>query len=136
MIVLIITLTLAVILVASFSLPMVKEKTNTVAYSETLTKINASNEENKTLTYTDIVSSSLSIAGLTITSNYTIDYDTGIVTFVAGSSLNGTYTASYNYYPSGYLTNSNERNLFGIIGLALIIGLLAWVFMSFGIDKS
>lgn len=75
-----------------------------------------------TLEYASFDPQALSIAGLTLTNNYTVDYNTGIVT-ILNTTANATYTASYSYEASNYLDSAGEIALAGIIMLAFIIGI-------------
>ena len=129
----ILILLIALAIITTFAIPIIKNNTESQSYTESLIKINASNEENKTLTYTDMETGSFSISGLTATNNYTIDYTTGVVTFVAGSSLNDTYTASYNYYEDTYQTSAGNRAVFGLLILVLIFGLVYLAGSMFGL---
>ena len=123
---------IAMIIIVSVAIPTVKTSTDVTSTTQSLIQNVEPNELNTTLTYSDLETGSLSIAGLTLTNNYTIDYTTGVVTFVAGSSINGTYTASYNYYADSYLDSTSNRMAFGLVSLVLIFGLVYWIGKLFG----
>lgn len=127
----IISLILAVILVASFSLPVVRTGDTLTTTSESLVYANTSNNQTFTLANTP-TSASLSIVGLTLTDNYTVDYTAGTVKVLDGTVV-ATYSSTYSYEGSTYLTNTTERTLWSIMGLAFIIGLLMFVFVTFGV---
>lgn len=132
---LIITATILVILVTLVLVPQVKNTTSAQRYSENLVHDDAANDANFTLSVTDnLVDDSLVIGGdMTEGTNYTVDYDTGIVHFNASYVVNGTYGVVYNYYSSNYLESTQDRLLMGVVVLAVIIGILWFLFMAFGL---
>jgi hypothetical protein len=126
----IIALTVAVIIGSAVLIPAVKQTTSDVTYSQDLICSSGENQTD-TLTMDNLVSGSLSITGLTLTNNYTINYTSGVVSFVNGTTP-GTYASEYSYYSANYIDNANERTLMGVIVLAFIIGLVGWLFIQFG----
>ena len=126
---------LGVILIAYLTIPMIKNTTQAQPYRDTLVKINASGvggPENTTLTKTDLVTNGLTISGLTLGANYSVDYTNAVVT-LAVNTTNGTYTAGYTYYEPGYLTTAGERSLMAVGVVACIVGLLVFLFNLFGV---
>jgi hypothetical protein len=131
-----ITVTLLAILVASLLIPQVQNTTKSQSYTENLVKVNASANEEFTLDKASdgltLETATLSVSGLALTTNYTVNYDTGVVT-INNVTAAGTYPATYKYYTSTYLDNSAERTLMAIVVLAGIIGLVVLVFRGFGL---
>lgn len=126
-------LLIAIIVIVNVAIPQVKETTNAQSYTESLVYNDQPNNQNVTLTYTDMVSGSLSITGLTVNTNYTIDYDTGNVEFTGSNTLNGTYTASYEYYSSTYLSTASHRALMGLVIIVILFGLVYFGGSMFGV---
>ena len=127
----IIGIAIVALLIANFAIPMVKQSTDGIRYSENLIKVNATNNETFNLTQKPVLAASFSITGLT-TANYSIDYTLARVV-LNDKTANNTYSANYQYTTGSYLTNTSERVLFAVIGLALIIGLIAYMFNEFGL---
>jgi hypothetical protein len=126
----IIAVTVAVIIGSAVLIPMVKQTTSDVTYNENLVCGSGENQTD-TLTMDNLVSGSLTITGLTLTTNYTVNYTSGLVSFVNGTTPD-TYPSEYSYYSATYIDNVSERALMGVIVLAFIIGIVAWLFMQFG----
>lgn len=123
---------LGVVLVAYLLIPMIKNTTDSQIDQDTLIKVNATAWENFTLEKTPMESASLTITGLVVTANYTIDYTTALVT-INNATANASYTATYYYYEPGYLENAGERSLMAIGIIACMIGLLMFLFNLFGV---
>lgn len=126
-------LVLAVILIAYTTLPMLKQTTTSQPYTETLVKTSENGTaETETLTKDDLETGSVTITGLTVNSNYTVNYTAATIRFTANTT-NNSYTAYYNYYAPGYLEDSGDRSLMAVGVLACIIGLLVVVFEITGV---
>ena len=127
---------LAIILIANVLVPVVNQSRNLQTASENLVRNDAPNAQNVTLEQADnnlvLDSGSLSITGLTLTANYTVDYDTGIVTFNSTTD-NGTYASTYDYQAAGYLTNSTHRVVIGLTILASLLGIVVLIFKGFSL---
>lgn len=128
----IIILTLAVILVSTLLIPQVKNSVQSQSDSDTLSyTLNDTVNSSYTLQYTNLEAGSVSIAGLTENTNYTLNTNTAVITILANKTATGSYIASYKYYSSGYLTNSGDRSLFAVVVLGAIIGLVYMIFSKF-----
>ena len=130
----IIMLTIGVVFVAYLFIPQVQESTNTKDASDTLIHT-ANDTTNKTFTLenTPVVSGSLSISGLTLSTNYTVDYDTAVVTLLANYSATNNYTAIYEYTGSRYIDSTTDRALMGVLITVAIAGLLYWIARTLGL---
>ena len=126
----IIMLTIAVVFVAYLSIPQI-QVSGDFDFSESLTKLNASNNETYTLTHFPVID--FSISGLTETTNYTLTDETGSIMFLAGKSTNGTYTAVYNYEGSRYIDTIQDRALFFVLITIFIVGLVYKAAEMFGL---
>lgn len=126
---------LAIILVANVLAPVVDQSRAAQSTTESLARTTAPNFENDTLSkaasYT-LETGGLTITGLTLTTNYTVDYTTGVVTF-NNVTANGTYSATYGYYEASYLTNATHRTVMGLTILACLLGIVALIFKGFGL---
>ena len=128
---LIISFTIGALLLANLFIPQTSNFDTLSTTTDSLVKVNASQNESFTLTQDEI--SLLTIAGLTLTTNYTIDNaETGIIT-LNDHTGNDTYIASYSYEPDGYVDDVSTRMLGGLLALAGIVGLLYFVFKGFGL---
>jgi len=126
-----VTFTIGALLLANLFIPQTQPLSTLSTTSESLIKVNASANETFTLTHDEI--SSFSIAGLTLTTNYSIsDAETGVI-ILNDDTLNDTYLASYSYEPDGYSDDAGTRAIAALLGLAAIVGLLYFVFRSFGL---
>lgn len=128
---LLIMATLGVIVLAYIFIPVIKSTTSDLEYSE-LIQCSTGENQTDTLTFTTMKSGSLAVEGLTLTDNYTIDYDTGIVSFV-NRTTPGNYSATYNYYSGSYLTDTSDRSLMAVLILLGIMGLIYFIAQGFGI---
>lgn len=127
-----ISATLGVILLVSAFIPMVKSATDTVTSSDSLVyTFNDTVNASFTLTYDDLAS--LSIAGLTLNTNYTQDFDAGTVTILANTTATDNYTAAYAYKPASYLDDPGNRTLAAVLVIAGIIGLFYAMMAMFGL---
>ena len=117
----IIILTIAVVFVAYLSIPQIQESGD-FDYSESLTKLNASNNETYTLTHFPVID--FSISGLTEDTNYTLTDATGSIMFIGGASANNTYTAVYTYEGSRYIDSATDRVLFFVLITIFIVGIV------------
>lgn len=128
---------IALVLLANFFIPQVKQVTQGTYATESLIHNNAPSAQNRVLSKTtagyELESGSLSIAGLTYGANYTVNYNNGTVRFNATKCRNGTYVATYNYYESGYVETGSERVLLAFIVLVGILGAAVLVFRGFGL---
>jgi len=124
-----------ILIVAYIFLPTIKNITAATETHQTL-EVGTPKLENATATLTNndhLVSSSLSIAGLTLTNNYTVSYTTGIISFKNNTKLKN-YTATYQYYSGAYENfSTSERTLFAISSLIAIIGVVMYVANGFGL---
>ena len=131
----------ATIIISVLLIPLVRDSTNTFPYSDTLTKDDT--VVTFTLSQTDLISGTVVVyqngSAITISDNYSISYGTGFgdATTV---TLNGTvaqqdYTATYDYKKAGYIEDSSQRNMYGLIGLAVVLGFMLYVFDGFGIFR-
>lgn len=127
-----IAITVVVLLIATFAIPVIKQSTDSNPATESYTKTLTNANETLNLSNTPVVENSLSISGLTVTANYTVDYTLGRVVFLADATTNASaYNLTYEYTLDQYLDNSMERALMAIVILALIIGLIVWIFGQF-----
>ncbi|MCP4648876.1 MAG: hypothetical protein GY853_02175 [PVC group bacterium] len=127
----IITFTIAALLLANLLIPQTTNFDTLSTTSENVVKV--ADLSNETFTLTEDEVSLLTIAGLTLTTNYTVDNaDTGVIT-LNDDTGNGTYAVSYSYEPEGYSDDAGTRALGGLIALAGIVGLLYFVFRGFGL---
>ena len=120
------------LIITALAIPTVKDTTDAQSVTgETLTRSLAPGAETETLAKAaaglSLETASLTITGLATPANYTINYNTGVVTWNASS--NGTYAASYDYYEANYLTDSTDRSLMGVVILMLLVGLVGYLFM-------
>jgi O-antigen ligase len=128
-------ITIIVLLVAYFAIPIVRQSTAPVSGADTYTKTLTSANETFTLTNTPVVDNTLVVSGLVADTNYTVDYDTATVTFLADVSTNASaYTLNYDYTLSQYLDNTMERGLFALVILALIVGVIFFILNGFGMN--
>lgn len=133
----IITMVIAVILVANLALPQTRSLNNLQTDSDTL-EHETNNTANDTYTLAKageglvLTSGSLTLAGLTVSDNYTVNYDTGLVT-IKNETAADNYTATYTYQAANYLTSSSDRALWAVVGLAIVLGLLYAGFYLFGL---
>jgi len=126
----IILVVVAITLITGLAFPIIKPVVQAQTETEDVIKAGAIGvAQNVSLTYDDLVS--LTITGLTDGLNYSVDLTTGVILFNATAA--GTYSASYDYYADNYLTNTSQRMLFSILGLALILGILYFLFSLFGL---
>jgi hypothetical protein len=116
----IIMLTIAVVFVAYLSIPQIQESGD-FDYSESLTKLNASNNETYTLTHFPVLD--FSIDGLTEDTNYTLTDETGVL-ILNDQTANTTYTAVYNYEGSRYIDSVTDRALYFVLITIFIVGIV------------
>jgi len=127
----IITFTIGALLLANLFIPQTTSFDTLSTTTDTL--VISAAPENKSFTLSQDEISLLTIAGLTLTSNYTIDdTEAGTVT-IKDTVVNGSYIASYSYEPDGYSDDTSTRAIGGILALAGIVGLLYFVFRGFGL---
>lgn len=129
----IIMITISILLSAYLLIPQVKDVTDTKSAVQILQDTNATINQTFTLDNTPMVDDSLTITGLTVNTNYTIDYDTATVILLANYSAINNYTASYEYTSASYLDSASDRALFAVIVLAVIVGLIYGVFSIFNL---
>lgn len=129
----IISFVLAIVILTAIAFPQWRTTTTAQTTTDTLTAhVKGAANTTTTLTETDLVSGGLSIAGLTLGLNYTVDYDTAVVT-INDTTNNGTYTASYSFYDDGYIQNTGTRAFAGVVILLIIVGLAGGLFKMFGL---
>jgi len=128
----VISLVLAVVILTSIAFPQWRTLTDSQVNTESLNAhVYGTGDTTTTLSYTDMVSGTLAVASLNL-SNYSIDYDTGIVT-VLNETYNGTYNAQYYYYAAGYIETTGSKAMAGVVILLLIVGLAAGGLKMFGV---
>jgi len=133
MVVIIVGLVFAIMILSTLAFPQVRTMTTAQTVSEEFASAHVlGTETNVTLANTDMVSGGLSISGLTLTDNYTINYNTALVT-INDTTNNGTYTAAYSYYGAGYIESTGTRALAALVILLIIVGLFAGSLKMFGV---
>ena len=128
----ILMISIGAILVAYLFIPQVQQSTNTFDGSDSLVKAVYNANETFSLSNTPLVASSLSISGLTLTTNYTVDYNAGTVR-INDVTKNKTYTAVYEYVSSRYIDSASDRVLYGVLITLAIVGLLYMIARLFGL---
>jgi len=128
----IVGLVIAITLLVNLAFPQMRTIYQSQTITEDLTAHVLGVNTSTTLANTDLVLASVSVAGLTLSDNYTVDYTTAVIT-VNDTTANGTYTASYSFYGAGYIDSSGTRALAGVVILFLIVGLVAGAFKMFGL---
>ena len=126
---------LLVVLLVNVLVPIVKTATQATTVMEAITH-SAAIEANEDVTLgvtSNLVSGSLTITGMTLATNYTVDYSTGVVTFLGNASTNGTYDAEYQYLEASYVDNRTERSLLALLVLIGIVGAVLFVLRAFGV---
>jgi len=124
-------LIIAIVILVNLAFPQVRTLYQAQTATQVLTVHVLGTNTTTTLSNTDLVASGLTVAGLTLTSNYTVDYDAATVK-VLDTTANGTYTAAYSYYATGYIDSSGTRAMAAVIILALIVGLAVGALKMFG----
>jgi len=124
---------LAVIFFTSAIVPQVKDSTNLMNFTESVTKVGAVGAYmTANLTHYPIASGSIGITGLTLTNNYTIiDYNDGTINFT--NTAAAAYDVYYLYEGSSYLDTPAERALFGVVIIAVMIGIAYFLFKGFNL---
>jgi len=128
----VILLILTIITITAVVVPIVKTTNTAQTTSEDIIYVNQSLNQTQILTNTDMESASLSITGLVLNTNYTIDYDTANLTFLDGTNAD-TYSVVYSYYDANYQTSATSRTLFGLLIVVLIFGLVYVGAKTFGV---
>lgn len=131
MIVSIISLVIIIIVVVFIAIPLIIPSVKDLSANEIM-EVNSLENETYTLLQDNPLSGSLTITGLTLTNNYTINYSSKIVSFVNGTTLDN-YTGNYDYRADSFINNTTNRTLLNTVIIALIIGL---VVMSFSLVKT
>lgn len=127
-----ISATLGVLLLTSVFIPIVKTSTDAVTGSDTLVyTFNDTVNASFTLSQDDLTS--ITISGLTLSTNYTQSLSAGTVTILANTTATDNYTAAWVYHPSTYLEDSSHRALAAVLVIAGIIGILYAMFVMFGL---
>lgn len=127
----IIILVIAIIIITSVAIPIISLSTRPQSASESMEVGTGVENATYTLLNDYPVSGSVSISGLTVTSNYTVDYDTGIVTFVNNTMIDN-YTGAYSFTSSSYVTDSVGRSMLGVVIVALLVGLVVMALSMIG----
>lgn len=121
---------LAVIIVAYLAIPQIQES-GSFSSSESITKVNATANETFNLTHFPLLT--VSIAGLTEGTNFSIvNADAGRI-MLFNNTLNTTYTASYTYEGSRYIDSATDRTLFFVLITIFLVGLLYKIAEVFGL---
>lgn len=123
-------LVLAVVLLTSLAFPQMRYIYQAQTTTDDISHTNGANTT-ATLTETDMVTNGLSIAGLTVSDNYTVSYSDATVT-INDSTATGTYTATYTFYEEGYSDDVGTRALAGVVIVLILAGLVAVAFKMFG----
>ena len=127
----IVGLVLAIVIFTSLAFPQIRTLYQAQTNTEDIVHTALSNTT-ITLSELDLVSGGLTIAGLTVSDNYSVDYDTAVVV-INDSTVSDTYTATYSYYASGYVAGqTGARALAGVLILLLIVGLAVAGLRMFG----
>lgn len=128
----IISFVLAAVILTGIAFPQWRTTTTPQTASDVVAHVQGAGNSEVSLTETDLVSGGLSISGLAVTTNYTVDYENATVT-VLNATTNGTYYAVYSFYEDGYIESSSSRSLAGVVILLIIVGLAAGLFRMFGL---
>jgi len=126
---------LAVMLLAYLLFPQVKQTVYGTSNTEELVvAYPIGTSQNLTLAHYPLMTGTLSVENLTLnpSGNYTIlNEATGLVNF--NNSANATYTATYYYQQTSFLSSSTERALMALVVIAGLVGLIVWLMKSFGL---
>ena len=126
-------LLIAIALFTGLAFPQVRTMTTAQDTTDSLTAhVLGAGDTVTTLSNLDLVTDGVSIAGLTLTTHYSVDYDAAQVT-VLNATANGTFTAAYSYYAPGYIESTGARTMAAVVILLLIIGLAVGAFKMFGV---
>jgi len=131
-VIIVVGLVFAIVLFTALAFPQIRTMTAAQTTNEVLATHTKGTNQSVTLTNTDMVNGGLSISGLTVTANYTINYTSAVLT-INDTTLNGTYTATYSYLAAGYITNTGTRSFAAVLVLFLIVGLTAGALKMFGV---
>jgi len=132
----IITLTLIALLVANVFIPTAKEPSTLQSDVDVVSHTYGGGDTVHTLEKAVdglvIVDGSVSIPGLTLSSNYTVNYSSGVVA-ILNATASGNYSVSYQYEPANYLSSASDRSVWGVVTLAALIGVAYLAFRIFGL---
>ena len=127
-----IALTLGALLLGALALPQASTLYSTQKLGETLTLSTTPATTTQDLSAVTIVfNSSVTLPATNYTSDATANTVTLLDTVKVGN--NTAFTVEYSYFDARYLDSASERTLAGVIGLALLIGLVFAGFQMFGL---
>lgn len=128
----IIAMVLGIIILVNIAFPQIRTMTNAQPGTDTALTEHFKNVTATTTTLANSDISTLSIAGLTVTANYTVNTATGVVTILNGTA-SGNYTAAYTYFAAGYIESTGTRAFAAVMILLIIVGLTMFIFSFFGL---
>jgi len=115
-------LALAVILFANLVLPTTDDLYSTQGYTESLTLLNGT-AVSTTYNLTS-VTAIRNTTGTLDTGEYSVDADADTITLVNPANNNTALSVQYEYYASTYLNSASERSLAGVLGIAVLVGII------------